>query len=57
MKRQPINSRREYELYVKYVLKNRHTMTNKAKSAMMKLCLQCFDEGIKFNMGKLEVDI
>ena len=32
-------------------------MTNRAKSAMMKLALQCFDDGVQFHMGRLEVEI
>ena len=55
--RQTLDTRRDYELYVKYMLKNNYTMTNKAKSAMLQLCMKCFDDGVKFHMGKLKVDI
>ena len=55
--KQELNSRRDYELYIKHTLKTNYTMTNKVRSAMLKVAMQCFDDGIQFHMGKLKVEI
>ena len=54
--RTAIDTRRMYEVYVKQLLKQKYTMTNKTRSAMLKLTLKCFDDGVRFNLGKLEVE-
>jgi len=50
-----INDRRSYELYVK-VLVRRMTISNKSKSAVRKLIMKAFDDGVAYNLGELGVE-
>ena len=51
-----INSRRDYELYVKTKVSYMKA-TVKVKQATRKLVMQAFDDGIAMNMGKLVVQV
>ena len=51
-----IIERREYELYVKKSIAKTN-LSNKQKGAMRKITMQAFDDGVKFNQGKLIVEI
>ncbi len=51
-----VTKRREYELYIKGILKNNYVMTNKTRSAMLQVAMRCFDDGVAFCMDELEVD-
>ena len=51
-----IEERRDYELYVKNVVA-KLKISNKQKAIFRKIALQCFDDGIKYNRGDLEVEV
>lgn len=51
-----IERRREYELHVKHVMRNK-ALTNKQKAFMRKVAMQCFDDGIDFIQGKLYIKV
>ena len=51
-----INSRRDYELYVKTKVSNMKA-TVKVKQATRKLVMQAFDDGIAMTMDKLVVQV
>ena len=53
-----IESRREYELHVKSVVAKGKLKDkpNKIKAIAREIAMQCFDDGIAMNMGKLYVE-
>lgn len=50
-----IESRRDYELYVKTIVAKMQ-ISGKHKATIRKIAMQCFDDGISMNMGKLHVE-
>lgn len=51
-----IEDRRDYELYVKKLVANMQ-ISNKRKSIVRQIAMQCFDDGMKFNQQNLEVEV
>lgn len=51
-----IEDRREYELYVKNVVAKMQ-VSNKQKAIFRKIALQCFNDGVKYNLNDLKVEV
>ena len=51
-----INNHREYELYIKHEVAKLQ-VSNKFKSAVRKLAMRAFEDGLRMTQGKLEVDV
>jgi len=52
-----LDSRAEYEMYIKKLVNKNLKLKNASGATMIALAMQCFDDGVVFGQGRLEVQV